>query len=250
MVVGTDGSYLGDHAVRWAARHADLMGDMLHVYQSTVDDTVAQALLNYPTLPVTHFTDVLDPLSTLVTASADARTIVVGARGKHHPGLGLGHLIRPLVALAACPVVIVKGHPDAIHGHHTTVSVAIGDTADDAPLRCAVGIARGTGATLRILHAGPPAHGTIEWAMDTARSIAPDLSSAATHVPGPHHEIVAKVHDTDLLVIGRGRTPSLGRVTTEALFHAPCPVLVVDSTWQDTSPPAALNRPEGRRRRR
>lgn len=237
VVVGTDGSYLGDRAVAWAARHAGLLGDVLHVYQSTgaragaVAHGVNQVVHEYPALPVRrHFIDQADPLEALVDATEAARLIVVGARGRNHPGLGLGHLVRPLVARARCPVAVVKGHPDAIRGRYRTVSVAIGRTTDEAPLRLAVAMAVREGATLRIVHAATHSGETVvEWALARAASLGPDLGVEVDSRPCLPHEFVADIHATDLLVVGRGGScgqAGTGRVTNEALFHAPCPVVV------------------------
>jgi hypothetical protein len=237
VVVGTDGSYLGDRAVAWAARHACLLGDVLHVYQSTgaragaVAHGVNQLVHEYPAMPVErHFIDEADPLEALVDAGESARLIVVGARGRNHPGLGLGHLVRPLAARAQCPVAVVKGHPDAIRGRHQTVSVAIGRTTDEAPLRLAVEMASREDATLRIVHAATTAGGhVVDWALAQVADRRPDLRVDVDSRPCLPHEFVAGIHDTDVLVIGRGGTRGqggTGRVTNEALFHAPCPVVV------------------------
>ncbi|MBC6451045.1 universal stress protein [Actinokineospora xionganensis] len=237
VVVGTDGSYLGDRAVAWAARHADLLGDALHVYQSVgaragaVAHGVNQVAHEHPTMAVVrHFIDEPDPLDTLVDASAEAGLVVVGARGRHHPGLGLGHLVRPLVGTAQCPVAVVKGHPDAIRGRHATVSVAVSGREDAAPVRWATDIAARTGARLRVVHAAVHASDVVDWAVDLAGGLAPGLAidiDARSCLP---HEIVASVHDTDLLVVGTGAAhphAGIGPITNEALFHAPCPVVVV-----------------------
>lgn len=238
VVVGTDGSYLGDRAVAWAARHACLLGDILHVYQSTgaragaVAHGVNQVVHEYPALPVErHFIDAADPLEDLVEAGAAARMVVVGARGRNHPGLGLGHLVRPLAARALCPVAVVKGHPDAIRGRHETVSVAIGRVTDEAPLALAAEMAAREDAALRVIHAVtvPGDDDVVSWALARAKSLHPDLRVDVDARRCLPHEFVAGIHDTDVLVVGRGGTRGqggTGRVTNEALFHAPCPVVV------------------------
>lgn len=237
VAVGTDGSYLGDRAVAWAARHAGLLGTALHVYQSigaragAVAHGVDQVIHEYPTLAVLrHFIDEPDPLDTLVDASAESGLVVVGARGRHHPGLGLGHLVRPLVGAARCPVAVVKGHPDAIRGRHATVSVAVAGREDTGPVRWATDMAARIGARLRVVHAAAHAGDVVEWAVDLAGGLAPGLTidvDARSCLP---HEIVAGIDDTDVLVTGPGATHAragIGPITNEALFHAPCPVIVV-----------------------
>ncbi|MBC6448679.1 universal stress protein [Actinokineospora xionganensis] len=237
VVVGTDGSYLGDRAVAWAARHASMLGDVLHVYQSTgahagaVAHGVNQVVHAYPDLSVErHFIDAADPLEALVEAGTAARLVAVGARGRNHPGLGLGHLVRPLAARALCPVAVVKGHPDAIRGRYATVSVAVGRLTDEVPLALAVEMAAREGAGLRVIHAETgPDDDVMSWALARATELHPEVRidiHARRCLP---HEFVAAITDTDLLVVGRGGTrgqAGTGRVTNEALFHAPCPVVV------------------------
>jgi len=130
-----------------------------------------------------------------------------------------------------------------------TVVVAVQEQAADAPvLEAAVAVSEACGARLRIVHAVPRSFGERRVGLDGAAAAAVGAGSAggtadtgeaggagggsavAELVRAWPHEVLDETLDADLLVVG-GARPSppteLGMTTRSALWHAPCPVLVV-----------------------
>ena len=140
-----------------------------------------------------------------------------------------------------------------------TVVVAVQEQAADAPvLEAAVAVSEACGARLRIVHAVPRSFGERSVGLDEAVRRGRRLVGAAAAAVGAGsaggaadtgeaggagggsavaelvrawpHEVLDETLDADLLVVG-GARPSppteLGLTTRSALWHAPCPVLVV-----------------------
>lgn len=134
IIVGVDGSPEGDAALRWALRVAAQPGDRVRALavrpaeallpgtslafqphgrrppgNSLPHQRVAAVRREFPDAPeVTVATPYGDPATELVTASADADLLVVGAHGT---GLAhellLGSVSRECVRYSRCPVVVV-----------------------------------------------------------------------------------------------------------------------------------------------
>ena len=223
VTVGTDDSYWGSFALTWAARYASLRGAKLHVLRAKEGRNGSDQ----------------DPAAALVAASAQSDLIVLGCRGRQHQRFGLGDLVLPTVARAQCDVLIVRGASAAIHGVHRNVTVMISGSDDDAVvLERAVHMAVTYQSHLQIVHAVPE---TAIRSKKTER----DLYFALLHLDNfsekpkttlvvkriSPHEVVSRASNTDLVVLGRSRSPvhaeGAGSVTKAALHHAPCPVLVV-----------------------
>lgn len=134
IVVGVDGSESSLHALEWAARQAELTGDVLEVIATW------EWPPNYgwavplpegwdPQADVTRvLTDICDrlhqahpavnlrprvveghPAPVLVEASSGAALLVVGSRGHgEFAGMLLGSVSEHCVAQAHCPVVVVR----------------------------------------------------------------------------------------------------------------------------------------------
>ena len=124
-------------ALRWAARQAELSGDVLHVImvwdesteafaqsetvpaglnldqfkQHTIDDAIGSVLAEHPSVEVSTTLAEGSPATALLNAAKGADMLVVGRRG--HKGIGrlLGSVSEHCVAHAGCPVVVV--HHDA-----------------------------------------------------------------------------------------------------------------------------------------
>jgi nucleotide-binding universal stress UspA family protein len=135
IVVGVDGSDSSRHALRWAARQAQLTGARLEVVitwelptsfgwvppypsdfnptqdaQKAVDDEVGAALRAYP--DVVAQTTVVEghPAPTLVQASIGADLVVLGSRGHgEFAGMLIGSVSQHLVSTAHCPVLVWRG---------------------------------------------------------------------------------------------------------------------------------------------
>jgi nucleotide-binding universal stress UspA family protein len=139
VVVGVDGSAASMHALRWAARQADTMGQSLTVV-TVVDpalpeassdearsarlDTARQdievmlekleAETGVPLSgPVTVRARIGDAVEELVAAAQDAPLLVVGSRGAGPDGnRPVGSVSTDVVCRATCSVVVVRGHDE------------------------------------------------------------------------------------------------------------------------------------------
>jgi nucleotide-binding universal stress UspA family protein len=135
IVVGVDGSGSSRHALRWAARQAQLTGATLDVVitwelptsfgwvppypsdfnpakdaQKAADDEVSAALVDYPDV-ATQITVVEGhPAPTLLQSSRGAALLVLGSRGHgEFAGMLLGSVTQHLVSTAHCPVLVWRG---------------------------------------------------------------------------------------------------------------------------------------------
>jgi len=132
IVVGVDGSEPSRHALRWAARQAQLTGGRLDVVvtwelptsfgwvppypsdfnpagdaERAADDEVRLALSDYP--EVVAQTNVVEghPAPTLVQASRGADLLVLGSRGHgEFAGMLIGSVSQHCVSNAHCPVLV------------------------------------------------------------------------------------------------------------------------------------------------
>ena len=169
IAVGTDGSYWGDAALSWAARHACVVGAELDVHQADrrhvdipadipSDAGIGATLRSMPMLPVRILRSGPDPVSTLVGASKDADLVVLGCRGHHHGTLGVGRSVVPVVARASCDTVVVRGLPSSLHGRTCWITVMVRGGRQDVDLLAKVAkLATSLQAKVRLVHLTPPA---------------------------------------------------------------------------------------------
>ncbi|GAA3387457.1 universal stress protein [Streptomyces roseoviridis] len=134
VVVGVDGSDSSYGALRWAARHARLIGATLEVVAAydvpgavgrsappvsaafdeeaarrALSDEIRTVLIPVGEVPVVEHVVRARPAEALIDASAGAELLVVGSRGRGgFTGLLLGSVSQQCVAHASCPVVVVR----------------------------------------------------------------------------------------------------------------------------------------------
>jgi nucleotide-binding universal stress UspA family protein len=253
IAVGTDGSYWGDAALGWAARHALVTGAELEVHQADRryvdipddipnDAGIGSTLRSMPMLPVRIRRSGPDPVGTLVGASADADLVVLGCRGHHHGTLGVGRSVVPIVTRARCDTVVVRGVPSGMNGRTRWITAMVRGSSEDIGVLAKVAkLAGSLQSKVRVVHVTPPAGP--RWLPEQLSSatvleraaaqlaklapkIAPDLRSFACQPP----EAAVACPDTDLLVIGDTRLTDRNRLdpmTKAALYHSRSPVLVV-----------------------
>jgi nucleotide-binding universal stress UspA family protein len=139
IVVGYDGSTASDHALRWAAREADIRGAELaivYVYdrhrrevdvhratyaatveaitRAVVDEAIATARAVAPDLRIRGLPLFGPTGATLVNAAERGSTTVVGNRGRGgFRSLLLGSVSEQVATHAAGPVVVVRGRSGA-----------------------------------------------------------------------------------------------------------------------------------------
>ncbi|GLZ27909.1 hypothetical protein Lesp02_00990 [Lentzea sp. NBRC 105346] len=196
-----DGPVPDDAALRWASKHARLVGADVETHRS------GEAF----------------------------RAQLVVIQGRTGSPLGLSrHVVPQVCDPTACDTVVLRGTPAALRGEHGRITALVSGGPDDlAVLDHAADFARRRGAALRVLHAAPLPIIRADLDEDHSRV----LAHSTGHLGGfPHtavlmrlhpHEAIARCTDTDLLVVGAGETHDCGAVTKAALHHAPCPVLVV-----------------------
>lgn len=136
IVVGVDGSETSRDAARWALSQAALTGTGLRAVSSwrwpnyltrvppgadlaeetgeVLDEIMDSVLAENPqaaaTVPVTKHVIEGPAGPALLTQSAGATLLVVGARGRAaFPGMLLGSVAEYCVRQGACPVVVVRG---------------------------------------------------------------------------------------------------------------------------------------------
>jgi len=253
IAVGTDGSYWGDAALGWAARHACVVGAELDVHQADPrfvdipddipnDAGIGATLRSMPMLPVRIRRSGPDPVGTLVAASKHADLVVLGCRGYHHGTLGVGRSVVPVVARAQCDTVVVRGLPSSLNGRTRWITAMVRGTLEDvAVLARAAKLVTSLQSKLRIVHVTPPpgprwlpeqlSSATVleraESQLSTlAPKLIPELRSFACQPP----EAAVACADSDLLVLGeaaRGDRTHIDPMTKAAVYHSRSPVLVV-----------------------
>lgn len=280
IVVGYDGSQHADEALRWAAAEAARLRAplrILHVAHTIVDTYVVagshldlttqlgnQVLAGAveraygvdPDLEVTTQLEVRESVAAmLVEASANARLVVLGSRGRGgFAGLLLGSVSVAVAAHAHCPVVVLRG--GAPGPSDPTLPVVVGVDGSPTSVRAvdlAFDQASRLGVPLVAVHAWepPPMAGPVPgWTPDELEELriaekallAESLAGHADRYPEvevrpvvrrghPAPVVLAAAEDARLLVVGsRGRGGFrgllLGSVSQAALHHSPCPVLV------------------------
>lgn len=249
VTVGTDGSYWGDLALAWAARHAWLRGGQLEVLRpadrsalpSDVphDVGLSHATRQFPLLPVSCRLVHDDPLTDLTAASVSSDLLVLGAKGHRHRSIGLGELVLPTVTEAHCDVLVVRGAPEAVRGQHRNVTAMVsGGNNDSLVLQRAAAMANTYRSRLRVVHAAPEfplcddrSEDVLHQACLQLKTFDPTPRTTTMVVRSMPHELIAQCDSTDMVVLGQGRShraaASLGAVAKSALYHALCPVLIV-----------------------
>ncbi|GAA1720144.1 universal stress protein [Streptomyces yatensis] len=198
VVVGVDGSQAASDALDWAAELAGRRGLPLRVvhaslwerYEGYVAGTAAdrpaerlhsEAVLataaeragrRVPALKVMTDLAADDAVTALLRAGQSAEALVVGSRGRgEFASLLLGSVGLGIAARAQCPVVVVRGRPENVHGGMNRVVVGIAEherpsDREPAPPSAAVAFAlreaRLRGGELEAVHAwrcaGPEDH--------------------------------------------------------------------------------------------
>lgn len=213
MVVGYDGSAEAAVAVRWAARHAALLGCELHVVhcslwplltndlgpvkgiagsglqhqaQAVLEEGKAEARSVAPRVKVQGSLLYGLPAGHLRRLAGDARMLVLGSRGiGGFLGLLVGSVSLELAATASCPVAVIRldNHPQG------RVVVGVDSSGSEGALRLACDLASATEAELMIIHVSRPHDGLtyatgrgIEAARRRLRSVAEDAKALAPNV--------------------------------------------------------------------
>lgn len=182
IAVGYDGSPEAALAVRWAARHAALLGCELqvvhcslwpllthdlgpvtgiagsglqHQAQTVLDAGKAEALSVAPATPVQASLFYGLPVVHLRRIAETARLLVLGSRGiGGFLGLLVGSVSLELAATASCPVAVIRfdKHPEG------RIVVGIDSSGSAGALRLGCCLASATGAALAIVHVIHPHH--------------------------------------------------------------------------------------------
>ncbi|MFI9209269.1 universal stress protein [Streptomyces sp. NPDC053253] len=291
LVVGVDGSDASLTALDWAVdeavRHA-LPLRIVHaslweryegvvpartkdrpsgqvLAENIVGTAAERARRRAPGLPVT--TDVLaqDASTALLGEGREGTILVVGSRGRGElADLLLGSVGLVVAARAHCPVVVVRGHRQALEARHGRVLLGIGEYDVDSPaVRFAFREAAVRDAELDVVRTWQrPAHEPadhllmrragaayftegasepLDKALETAASEHPQVRLRRSAVEGPAHKVLTeRSAAADLLVVGARRRDGLvglelGRVAHRALHHASCPVAVVPQRRPETT---------------
>ena len=131
IVVGVDGSQASRDALRWAAEQARLTGASVRAVSSwrwpnyltrlppgvdpaadterTLDEVTAEVQADFADLSISKHVVEGPPGPALLTQSAGAELLVVGAKGRAaFPGMLLGSVAEYCVRNGDCPVVVVR----------------------------------------------------------------------------------------------------------------------------------------------
>jgi nucleotide-binding universal stress UspA family protein len=245
VTVGVDGSYWGGMALDWASRHAWLRGASLRILRARddipadipTDLDLSHAQRLYPLLPITSRPVGASPVVDLTAASTDSSLLVLGCRG--HRRFGLGEHVMSTLSGARCDVVVIRGTPQAVRGDHRTITAMVsGGPQDSQVLSRAASFATAHRARLRVVHAAPSdlrADRSPEDVLHIAelqlKAVGTPIRTSFTLARQLPHEALQHPADADLLVLSRGdshrHAGMPGPFTKTALYHAPCPVLVV-----------------------
>ncbi|MGC0422902.1 universal stress protein [Embleya sp. AB8] len=237
--------------------------DTRRAAEELVRDAAAAALRRYPNLTVQATLGYGLPGDVLLAAAERAVLLVTGSRGRGgFVGLRLGSVSRFLAARTPCPLLIVRGEHATPTGagvpgvRGADVLLGVQGDGDGAAVRAAFEAARGWGLPVHAVHAwswpgyaglaGPTeadlravgeVHATaLAGALARVRAQFPDVEVRTESVLGDAAgALVAASADSALAVVGvRHRRGPLrhwvGHVTSAAIEHAHCPVLVVPLT--------------------
>ncbi|MCE7002092.1 universal stress protein [Kibdelosporangium philippinense] len=241
IAVGTDGTPWGDAALDWALRQAATQNASVDVFaaESSDDQAITRRLAAYPWLFSTVTVSPDSPVKSLLDASIDHDTLVIGYRGRRRGPFGVGRSVLPVVTESHCDTVVIRGETRAVQGEHRWITAALGGQHDELVIHRAVQFAVRTRSKLRLIHAAPlpgthtvavrtdPAE-VLQRGYDLVRATASDLIPSLRLIRSQPHEAARACDRSDLLVIGPGGNPgTLSVITSSALHMAPCPVLVV-----------------------
>jgi nucleotide-binding universal stress UspA family protein len=282
FIVGTDGSESSAEALRWARREAEVRDatvtavlawnflDQYHVDgEATFDpdygdedarralDAAVERAVGADADDVSRVVVCEHPATALIDASSDADLLVVGARGLGKlRGLVLGSVSQRCLELAACPVMVVHGTPDAGSEHDRVVVGVDGSESSAHALGWAVEEARLRGAQLEVVHAwevpyaaeftfvGDAYDATQRSAvhivdqMLVSAGLEPDDVERTVVQSSPVLALTDAAARADVVVVGsRGRGGFtgllLGSVSHQVTRHADSPVVVVPDPQAD-----------------
>ncbi|MBM2616324.1 universal stress protein [Actinoplanes sp. LDG1-06] len=220
-----------------------------------IDDALTKALASaaetHPEVTVTATTVDAGAALTLIDRSTGADLIVVGSHGYSAVSGLLGSVSVAVSAHARCPVVVVRGRPDA----HGPVVAGIDESASShAVLAFAFDHAAAHGQKLRVIRAWPPVVGMWDATPFSAGRVRAGARRSFDELVAGWREKYPQVHvvthavvehpaamltdesrTAGLLVVGthgRGslRGLLLGSVSQHLLRHATCPVVVAHET--------------------
>jgi nucleotide-binding universal stress UspA family protein len=281
IVVGVDGSTLAHEAVRWAAREAVLRKAPLRIVHacmpeseparpelapSMVDTLVAAgrqwlseaAQVATDTAPEVELTTELvreydEPA--LIDETRTAQLVVLGARGQGgFSELLVGSMAAAAAAQGRCPVVVIRGTDQDLHGRPILVGVD-GSPASEAAIAFAYDEASRLGVPVIALHTWTDTITAVAFAMAPyavdwfevqnmeLRLLAERLAGWQEKYPDvevqrvvtrdhPAHSLVEQARQAQLVVVGsrgRGQVAGLllGSTSQALLHHAPCPLVIV-----------------------
>lgn len=281
VVIGVDGSERSHDAVRWGGAWAAALGTdvtVLHAWEMPVGSVrgmgydvgvveqaresgheildAAAAVLTQAHPSVTGQTALVPggPVQALLGASADARALVIGTRGRGAlASLILGSTSDAVAARADCPVILV---PEGAGWVEQGRVLLTSDGSEDAAAATAYAFALAAHRRVRLevlvsveqpTHLGtdalylPPdmpemleaAREAVDRSLQGCRDGHPDVPVEVTALAGPLDDAVAERSGTACLVVtgSRGHGAALGLLTRsasrQAISAAACPVAVV-----------------------
>ncbi|MEV6156609.1 universal stress protein [Nonomuraea sp. NPDC052129] len=276
IIVGVDGSVTARAAVEWAANDALRMREPLRIVhavdrspyqidrfpntglpdtllrdgQRILREALALAHERQPGVEVTTRDIEGAPAEVLREQAKEATEIVVGSRGLGgFAGALLGSVSTHVAGHVDCPVVVVRGDRQPVHGE---IVVGVDDSpACEPALAYAFRQAELRGSALRVVHAWQPVHAFapgVPYDMDEVRAAQhqvvrdrlercmkdyPQVTVVEDVQPAqPVEALTDASARADLLVVGshgHGAVGALllGSVSRGVLHHARCPVAVV-----------------------
>ncbi|MEU7750093.1 universal stress protein [Nonomuraea sp. NPDC049158] len=276
IIVGVDGSVTARAAVEWAVNDAFRMREPLRIVhavdrspyqiskfpdaalpdtllregQRILREALALAHERQPDVEVTTQDIEGAPAEVLREQAKEATEIVLGSRGLGgFAGALLGSVSSHVAGRVDCPVVVVRGDHQPVHGE---IVVGVDDSpACEPALAYAFRQAKLRGAVLRVVHAWQPVHAFaagVPYDMDEVRTAQhqvvrdrvgtfkkdyPQVTVVEDVQPAQPVEALADASArADLLVVGshgHGAVGALllGSVSRGVLHHARCPVAVV-----------------------
>lgn len=278
IVVGTDGADSGRAAVLWAAREAerrhlplrivhvldfdwndaryDFGGDHAERARELAETITATAARTVRTVAPAADTETEiqfgHPVARLLAASDGADLLVLGNRGRGgFAGLLLGSVSQRVATHAHCPVVVVRGRADAVHGP-VAVGVDDSDTTEQVLETAFTAAGRRTG--LVVIRSYPtPYYPDVPAALVVTSDLEAAENARLTELLAPWRAkypnvpvetrlspnsaaatLVDVSHRAQLIVVGsRGHGviagTLLGSTGLQLLHHADCPVELVRS---------------------